>query len=291
MVWTQGDIQQWTDKLREEKRSDQEYLDWDRDYLPKMMTIAVRAIELYCGYHPRNIQLIVSAIVLESHTIAKALISKRVDIVTSSEILAMRDAKTGVAKRKCIFTEVESGSLNSRINVSAGVLASSEIFDSSVNQWKATGSMATPREYHTATLLNSDKVIVIGGEGFAGYMTSCEIYDPSTGQWDVIASMKTARADHAAILLGSGKVLVAGGRGYSESLINCEIYDPLTSKWHPTANMSIARPHLTATVLNSGKVLVTGSVASSELYDPVTGHWQTPTRMATARSGHSATLL
>ncbi|CAF4220510.1 unnamed protein product [Rotaria magnacalcarata] len=100
--------------------------------------------------------------------------------------------------------------------------------------------MATPREYHTATLLNSDKVIVIGGEGFAGYMTSCEIYDPSTGQWDVIASMKTARADHAAILLGSGKVLVAGGRGYSESLINCEIYDPLTSKWHPTANMSIA---------------------------------------------------
>ncbi|CAF1920826.1 unnamed protein product [Rotaria magnacalcarata] len=62
-----------------------------------------------------------------------------------------------------IFTEVESGSLNSRINVSAGVLASSEIFDSSVNQWKATGSMATPREYHTATLLNSDKCVCLAG--------------------------------------------------------------------------------------------------------------------------------
>ncbi|CAF3235808.1 unnamed protein product [Rotaria socialis] len=123
MVWTQGDIQQWTDKLREEKRSDQEYFDWDRDYLPKMMAIIVRAVELYCGYHMRNIQLIVLAIVLESHSrekgrldnistdeekslivtilaTAQALISKRVDIVTSSEILAMGDAKTGVAKRK-----------------------------------------------------------------------------------------------------------------------------------------------------------------------------------------------
>ncbi|CAM2703838.1 unnamed protein product [Rotaria socialis] len=81
MVWTQGDIQQWTDKLREEKRSDQEYFDWDRDYLPKMMAIIVRAVELYCGYHMRNIQLIVLAIVLESHSREKG----RLDNISTDE--------------------------------------------------------------------------------------------------------------------------------------------------------------------------------------------------------------
>ncbi|CAF1985650.1 unnamed protein product [Rotaria magnacalcarata] len=96
-----------------------------------MMAIIVRAVELYCGYHPRNIQLIVLAIVLESHSrrkgrldnistdeekslitailaTAQALISKIVDIARSSEILAIRNAKTVVAKRKCMIGLIEN---------------------------------------------------------------------------------------------------------------------------------------------------------------------------------------
>ncbi|CAM2722452.1 unnamed protein product [Rotaria socialis] len=93
------------------------------------------------------------------------------------------------------------------------LLASSEIYDSSLNQWTATGRIVTVREYHTATLLNSGKVLVAAGMSLAGYLTSCKVYDPSTGQWSVLASMTTARASHAAILLDSGKILVTGDEG------------------------------------------------------------------------------
>ncbi len=61
-------------------------------------------------------------------------------------------------------------------------MASSEIYDPLIGRWNSTGSMITGREFHTATLLSSGKVLVTGGEGNTGYLSSCEIYDPLTGQ-------------------------------------------------------------------------------------------------------------
>ncbi|CAF1450480.1 unnamed protein product [Didymodactylos carnosus] len=86
--------------------------------------------------------------------------------------------------------------------------------------------MATARQYHTATLLNSGKVLVTGGFGSTGYLTSSEIYDPSTGQWNHTASMATARDYHTATLLNSGKVLVTGGFGSSGYLASSEMCYP-----------------------------------------------------------------
>lgn len=44
--------------------------------------------------------------------------------------------------------------------------------------WSATGSMATARDFHTATLLPTGKVLVAGGEG---PLASAELYDPALG--------------------------------------------------------------------------------------------------------------
>ena len=77
--------------------------------------------------------------------------------------------------------------------------------------WTATGSLATARFRHTATLLPNGKVLVAGGYDIGSYLASAELYDPASGTWTATGSLATARYAHTATLLPNGKVLVAGG--------------------------------------------------------------------------------
>ena len=80
--------------------------------------------------------------------------------------------------------------------------------------WTPTGSMATDRYFHTATLLPSGKVLVAGGYSLhVGALRSAELYDPATGTWSATGDMTTERVAPTATLLPSGKVLVAAGAG------------------------------------------------------------------------------
>ncbi len=159
-------------------------------------------------------------------------------------------------------------------------------------QWNPTGTMASIRAWHTATLLPSGKVLVSGDSG------SAEVYDPATGQWSPTGPLADARQYHTATLLPSGKVLVSGGRGSSGGyLSSAEVYDPATGQWSPTGPLADARSRHTATLLPSGKVLVSGgqnssgSLSSAEVYDPATGQWSPTGSLASARENHTATLL
>ena len=49
-------------------------------------------------------------------------------------------------------------------------------------QFEETGSLATARVGHTATMLNNGKVLVAGGSS-TGTLDSAELYDPATGTW------------------------------------------------------------------------------------------------------------
>jgi hypothetical protein len=159
----------------------------------------------------------------------------------------------------------------------------------------ATGSMANARFAHTATLLNSGKVLVAGGADASGNpIATAELYDPSTGKFSSTGSMATARDYFAAALLNSGKVLVTGGLDTSGNpLASAEIYDPSTGTFSAAQhNMTIARASHTATLLNTGKVLIAGwGNASAELFDPVTGIFTATGSMLMARVAHTATLL
>jgi hypothetical protein len=159
----------------------------------------------------------------------------------------------------------------------------------------ATGSMATPRFGHTATLLKTGKVLVVGGDGTNGIpVATAELYDPTTGTFSSTGSMAAARAFFAAALLPSGKVLVTGGLDAAGNpLQTAEVYDPGTGTFSATHSlMTIARASHTATLLNTGKVLVVGwDNAFAELFDPATGDFTATGSMLTPRVSHTATLL
>src|SRR5436190_21775297 len=68
--------------------------------------------------------------------------------------------------------------------------------------FNSTGNLATPRNGHTATMLGSGKVLVVGGlTNGARALASAELYDPATGTWSATGSLTTARFAHTATLL------------------------------------------------------------------------------------------
>jgi hypothetical protein len=62
---------------------------------------------------------------------------------------------------------------------SAGTLASAELYDPATGMFSNTGSLATGRDYATATLLPGGNVLVAGGLGNS-YLASAELYTPPT---------------------------------------------------------------------------------------------------------------
>jgi len=170
-----------------------------------------------------------------------------------------------------------------------------------------TGSMATPRRFHTATLLPNGKVLVAGGwNAGSTAFASAELYDPSSGTFSVTGNMTVPRAGHTATLLNNGKVLIAGGNSDtagSAAVSSAELYDPATGTFAATTgSMTVARAAHTATLLQSGKVLIAGgdvlfyngsgqSLASAEIFNPSTGSFTATGSMTVPRESHTATLL
>jgi hypothetical protein len=162
-----------------------------------------------------------------------------------------------------------------------------EVFDPSTNSW---ATRSTPPQTlsrgHTATLLASGKVLMVGGSSSAA-----QVYEPPTDTWSTTGPMSTARYNHSATRLSSGKVLVAGGRNSTGLTATAELYDPATETWTATAAMATPRENHAAALLPSGEVLVVGgnSPFTAELYNPATATWTTLPPMPSTPSGSIAT--
>jgi len=171
--------------------------------------------------------------------------------------------------------------------------ATAELYDPVTHQFAFTGSMATPRAWHSATLLPNGDVLIVGGidavtSQSATTAATAEIYDTAAGVFTVTGSMANGRRGHTATLLTDGRVLIAGGN----DLATAELYDYKTGSFSPTGVIGIQRSGHTATLLPSGMVLIAGgSDSTAELYDPSTGLFGPTGGMEIGRSRHSAVLL
>lgn len=145
-----------------------------------------------------------------------------------------------------------------------------ELFKTNGTVLPIAAKMHWKRNGHTATLLKSGKVLIVGGicwKGCTGSKVN-DIYDPMKNSVTSLGYPGTPPTGHAAAPLKDGRVLVAGNSSYKSDAKMAVTYDPqggLTA-WKQEPKMHYGRRSPQAVTLDSGKVLLVGGDTDPGIY-------------------------
>jgi uncharacterized phage protein gp47/JayE len=224
-------------------------------------------------------------------------------------VQAANGAFSGIDSLNNAFTKVGSITLLSdgrmiRIGGPAGNETVVEEYDPDTNVWTDLSSddpLPTDSQNHTATLLEDDTIVVIGGTNGGTPDNTVYIFDPNaaaTTKWTTLTDLSVPRSHHTATLLADGTILVAGGQNAALATVDtAEIYDPTGSGSTTLLPdlMTTARKEHVAVRLPNNQVLLIGGrsgstvLNSAEIYSG--GIFTATSSPGGARYLHQATLL
>ncbi|WP_084376784.1 Kelch repeat-containing protein [Pseudomonas mucidolens] len=179
---------------------------------------------------------------------------------------------------------------------------SAERYDPATGKWRLATTLPTDCMDHTATLLATGQVLVVGGySGPTGAaLTQVCMYDPASDHWRAVSPLPQPRMQHTATLLEDGRVLIAGGSVEPFGIAQAAgfIYDAGADTWAST-QMNLPRKGHSATRLLSGEVLLVGdssmgnpgSGRSAEVFISSANQWLLTGELNDGSYGHSAACL
>jgi hypothetical protein len=192
-------------------------------------------------------------------------------------------------------------------------LNKAETYDPATGVWtNTTGTLIQARRWHTSTLLNNDKVLIVGGSVSSGSGTVVELFDPTTGSFTATASLRIPRQGHTATLLPTGHVLIVGRNNSDSSYLSVnsvnyessrttEIYTPTgTPAWADGPVLAYGRDSHTATLMGgSNMLLVTGGYGGTNKAEVLsvvaaptsTSTWVNVPDMSISRALHTSTYV
>lgn len=141
--------------------------------------------------------------------------------------------------------------------------------ESEVTVVPVVGRLSTGRVAHSATLLETGEVVLIGGGDPSVDLVAADVFVPSAGQPFVRPSLGApvqARRGHAAVFLGSGRILVVGGEaanGVVGPTRTAEVYIHASESFLALPEMEEERAAPGAFLLGDGNVLITGGARNN----------------------------
>jgi len=189
---------------------------------------------------------------------------------------------------------------NSGTPAAPNAIANAELYNPVTGNWTPTTALTAAAMQHTATLLPSGNVLVVGGNSGAAALATGYVYNPNTTLWTAVGNnLPVGVYNHAATVIATNQVLISGGQNTAgTSQTQSEIYDPVANTFAATTGaMNAARANHVLVRYSTGTVLAAGgfagglAVATAENFNAATGKWTVTGNMVHARGQASAALL